>query len=136
MAKGRTDLLMKLGILSAFLQLSAFMLGVNFDINTFAKFYLIANLINFVPAMYFLMKLIGGNMLMLLLRVFPIIIATSGMLFLMLFTETWFTNDEINGFLPLTWVFVCNFLFYSLCLFVISKNFRQFLISKLKIYHK
>ena len=136
MAKGRTDVLMKLGILSAFLQLSAFMLGVNFDINTFAKFYLIANLINFVPAMYFLMKLIGGNMLMLFLKVYPIIIATSGMLFLIVFIENWFSNDGINRLLPPIWLFVCDFLFYFFCLFTISKSSREFLFSKMKSYSK
>ncbi len=55
--KGRTDILMKLGILGMILYMSAFIAGVQFNIITFAKFYFIANVINFLPAMFLLMKL-------------------------------------------------------------------------------
>lgn len=39
MAKGRTDILMKLGILGMLLYMSAFIIGVQYNIITFAKFY-------------------------------------------------------------------------------------------------
>ncbi|HBK4592651.1 TPA: oligosaccharide flippase family protein, partial [Klebsiella michiganensis] len=63
MAKGRTDILMKLGILGMLIYMSAFILGVQYNIITFAKFYFLANIINFFPAMYLLMRIINGNLL-------------------------------------------------------------------------
>jgi len=133
MAKGRTDLLMKLGIFGAFLQLSAFILGVNFDINTFAQFYLIANMINFVPVMYCMMKLIGSDISSLLLRVSPVIIAVIGMILFILFINHFYPGDRIKGFLPLAWVLFYNISFYFSCLLVMSKNTRLFIYSKLRI---
>ena len=52
MAKGRTDVLLKLGIIGAFLQVSSFLIGVHYDISTFAMCYMIANILNFFPVMY------------------------------------------------------------------------------------
>ncbi|WP_446912423.1 oligosaccharide flippase family protein, partial [Klebsiella pneumoniae] len=44
MAKGRTDTLMRLGILGTFLQVGSFLIGVNYDIGKFAMCYMIANI--------------------------------------------------------------------------------------------
>ena len=49
MAKGRTDLLMKLGDLGAILAIGAFILGVSGGVTAVAQCYLIANVIGFVP---------------------------------------------------------------------------------------
>ncbi|HBX1758119.1 TPA: colanic acid exporter, partial [Klebsiella pneumoniae subsp. pneumoniae] len=73
MAKGRTDILMKLGILGMILYMSAFIAGVQFNIITFAKFYFIANVINFLPAMFLLMKIINGTLLEFFKRILPIV---------------------------------------------------------------
>src|SRR5476649_521601 len=119
--------------IGAFLQLSAFILGVNFDINTFAQFYLIANMINFVPVMYCMMKLIGSDISSLLLRVSPVIIAVIGMILFILFINHFYPGDRIKGFLPLAWVLFYNISFYFSCLLVMSKNTRLFIYSKLRI---
>ncbi|AYC18276.1 Teichuronic acid biosynthesis protein TuaB [Dickeya dianthicola] len=76
MAKGRTDVLMKLGIVGMILQVSAFVLGVNFGILNFAKFYFIANLINFVPVMWSVMRMIDGKLFEFFKRIYNLIIAT------------------------------------------------------------
>ena len=47
MAKGRTDILLKLGIIGMILQVGAFIIGVQYTITTFAMCYLLANVINF-----------------------------------------------------------------------------------------
>lgn len=62
MAHGKTQLLMKLGILSAILQVGAFVLGGQYDVQTLALLYLIANLVNALPAMYFTMQTVNGNL--------------------------------------------------------------------------
>lgn len=62
MAHGKTQLLMKLGILSAILQVGAFVIGGQYDVQTLALLYLIANLVNALPSMYFTMQTVNGNL--------------------------------------------------------------------------
>ncbi|NKG30028.1 lipopolysaccharide biosynthesis protein [Erwinia rhapontici] len=130
MAKGRTDILMRLGILGAFLQLTAFILGVQFDINTFAKFYLIANVLNFAPVMYCLMKIIGGDISTLFFKTYPIAISVMSMIFFMLLIDHQLPNREIKEISPLILIFFSNLLFYFLCLLAISKGSRKFIYGK------
>lgn len=63
MAHGKTQLLMKLGILSAILQVGAFVIGGQYDVQTLALLYLVANLVNALPAMYFTMQTVHGSLL-------------------------------------------------------------------------
>lgn len=79
MAKGRTDILMKLGIFGTFIQCTAFIVGIRYDIITFSKLYLISNIINFIPVMYCLLKIVEGNFLTLLKMLFPIFLSSLGM---------------------------------------------------------
>lgn len=74
MAKARTDVLMKLGIIGAVLQISAFILGSQYDIITFSKFYFIANIMNFFPVMYCVMKCLGGSLLDVFKRILPLVL--------------------------------------------------------------
>lgn len=133
MAKARTDILMRLGILGAVLQVSAFILGVKFDINTFAKFYLIANVINFFPVMYFLMKVIGGNLRDVFIKVYPVFIAVVGMLFFIGFINQTYAVDQINHVMSLALIVFCNFSFYFLCLFALSKSSRRFVYNRFRL---
>lgn len=61
MSKGRSGVLLILGVLGSILMLTAFIIGVQFDIITLTMLYFIASLINFIPAMSITMKLLGGN---------------------------------------------------------------------------
>lgn len=63
MAHGKTQLLMKLGILSAILQVGAFVIGGQYDVQTLALLYLVANLVNALPAMYYTMQTVHGSLL-------------------------------------------------------------------------
>jgi PST family polysaccharide transporter len=58
MAKGRTDLLFRLGVLSAALTIGSFFAGLPQGVVGVAMFYLGANLITFVPQTYFASRLI------------------------------------------------------------------------------
>ncbi|MEG0007288.1 MAG: MOP flippase family protein [Aeromonas sp.] len=62
MANGKTKLLMRLGMFSSLLFVTAFLIGAQFDVQTLAMLYLIANVINALPAMYFTMQTIKGNL--------------------------------------------------------------------------
>ncbi|MFW2313094.1 oligosaccharide flippase family protein [Klebsiella pneumoniae] len=61
MAKGKTNVLMKLGFVGAFLQVGSFIIGVNYSISVLAKFYLLANIINFFPVMLCLFSTVSIN---------------------------------------------------------------------------
>lgn len=62
MARGRTGLMLRLGVFSTVLQLVAFLVGARWGIEGVAACYLLANLINAVPALYFSGRLIGVGM--------------------------------------------------------------------------
>ncbi|HBX8302004.1 TPA: lipopolysaccharide biosynthesis protein, partial [Klebsiella pneumoniae] len=74
MAKARTDILMKLGIVGALLQISAFCIGVHFSIITFAMFYFIANVLNFFPVMLCVMHCLNSSLVDLFKKITPLII--------------------------------------------------------------
>lgn len=59
MARGRTDLLLRLGVLGAIVQVSAFLLGSRWGVEGVAECYLAANILNAVPVLYFTGRLIG-----------------------------------------------------------------------------
>ncbi|MEG3130356.1 lipopolysaccharide biosynthesis protein [Pantoea cypripedii] len=133
MSKGRTDLLLRLGILAAILQGTAFILGVRYDITTFAMFYLIANIINFFPLMYYMLKIMGGSFVNLFLKIYPIFIAVGAMFIFMRFISHTYSESSINGIVSLSWVFICNFSFYFLCIIAMSKTSRRFIFGKLRL---
>lgn len=84
-AKGRTDILFRLGILGALLQVTAFIIGVKFNILVFSALYLLANIINFFPVMYTLLKLIDCPFSVFLKEIFIIIPSTLIMLCFLFF---------------------------------------------------
>lgn len=61
MAKGKTNLLMKLGAFSAFLFLSAFILGAQFDVVRIAQLYFLANIVNALFVLYCTIKIVDGK---------------------------------------------------------------------------
>lgn len=62
MARGRTDLMLRLGILATVLQVAAFVVGARWGIEGVAACYLVANLANALPALYFSGRLIGVSL--------------------------------------------------------------------------
>lgn len=60
MSKGRSGMLLMLGILGMLLMISAFIIGVQFDITTLTMLYFFANVVNFIPAMTITMRLLEG----------------------------------------------------------------------------
>jgi O-antigen/teichoic acid export membrane protein len=53
MSTGRTDLMMRLGLLGSVLQVSSFFIGVNWGIEGVAACYLVANILNGLPHFYY-----------------------------------------------------------------------------------
>ncbi|MDE1512176.1 lipopolysaccharide biosynthesis protein [Serratia nevei] len=68
MSKGRSGMLLMLGILGMLLMISAFIIGVQFDITTLTMLYFFANVVNFIPAMSITMRLLEGSLFEVLAR--------------------------------------------------------------------
>ncbi|HGF0122957.1 lipopolysaccharide biosynthesis protein [Klebsiella variicola] len=135
MAKGRTDVLMRLGIIGAILQVGSFFIGVNYTITTFSMCYFIANLINFFPVMYCLMKVIEGSLMSLLIRLLPIFLSTILMLSCLFFLNQVY---PISKFLDVYILVIFSLLgssVYILFMVLFSFDFRRFLISMLRARH-
>jgi PST family polysaccharide transporter len=71
MARGRTDLLLRLGVLGSLLQISGFVIGSTWGVEGVAAGYLCASVLNAVPALHFTGRLIGVTVGMLVRRVAP-----------------------------------------------------------------
>ena len=91
MSKGRAGILLILGILGSILMLTAFIIGVQYDIITLTMLYFIANVINFIPAMSITMKLIGGNIFEVISRLIGPAIC-SGIMFTALYWLLYYSN--------------------------------------------
>lgn len=79
MAKGQAKVLMLFGLLGAFLQIGAFIIGAQYDVIMLAKLYFIANLINSFPVMLFLMRLLHGSVMDIIRLIVPALISTFSM---------------------------------------------------------
>ena len=124
-AKGRTDILFKLGCFGAFIQVAGFLIGINFDIFIFSKIYLLTNIINFFPVTVMLLKVIDANWRDLLHKIMPITISTIAMLALyFLFISSRIT--EYNNIYSCIFSSIIMLLFYSLCLFITLRGFKRF----------
>lgn len=131
MAKGRTNILMKLGILGTILQVGAFLIGVNFTINTFAMCYLISNVINFLPVMFFLLKEIDSGFLLFFRKIYPIIISVIIMIIGLETISLYFPLSMIDNFFTLTLFSFIGAVIYLLTLMIISEFMREIILNKL-----
>ncbi len=62
MSTGRTDLMMRLGLLGTVLQVGSFFIGVRWGIEGVAICYLVANVLNGIPHFYFATKQLHSNL--------------------------------------------------------------------------
>lgn len=126
-AKGRTDILFRLGVLGAILQFGSFLIGVHFSISTFALCYLIANILNFFPVMYCLLRLLSGKLTTFLIQLVPILASTLLMLLVIkLVDKIFFPVSAINSLTALIAMSVIGALSYAISLLLFSAKFRGF----------
>lgn len=130
-AKGRTDILMRLGVLGSILQVGAFLIGAKMGIVFFSMCYLIANVLNFFPVMYFLLKIINGNFLSFFRINFSVFLATMIMMFFAYSVNRWiYPHTSINNLISLFFISLLCVIVYSLSLFLLSSQFRGFFKRK------
>ena len=61
MARGRTNILLRLGVMSTLLYVTSFLLGARYGIVELAAFYAIANVISAVPCLWMVMRELGAS---------------------------------------------------------------------------
>ncbi|WP_347987296.1 MOP flippase family protein [Methylomonas sp. AM2-LC] len=116
MARGRTDILMQLGILGAILQVSAFFIGVQWGVVEVAEAYFFANLINSIPCLIITMRLLNDSILSLLMYILrPLIVSV-----LMMMAITLCHRHFPFGDYPVYVVLIIEILVGMLAYFIIS----------------
>ncbi|MCF2047871.1 lipopolysaccharide biosynthesis protein [Escherichia coli] len=132
MAKGRTDILLKLGIIGMILQVGAFIIGVQYTITTFAMCYLLANVINFFPVMWSLMGLLGENLNVFFKKNYSIVLATLVMLSYLKLIDYFFFPNAIASLNILVLLSFSGAVVYLLASLTLSATLRKFVLSKIK----
>lgn len=131
MAKGRTDVLFRLGIYGTILQVTGFIIGVQYDIETFVKIYLIANILNFFPVMIVVLRILDSNLKVFFVKVSPIIFSVLFMVItLSLIKTSAVLRLEYNSSIVITYSLI-GFFVYTISLICLSSEVRFFLFNKL-----
>ncbi|HEP1062505.1 lipopolysaccharide biosynthesis protein [Klebsiella aerogenes] len=130
-SKNRTGLLLLMGVIGSTLMVVAFLIGVHYDAVTFAKLYLIANVINFFPPVCISLWLLNSNLFELVKKIFPIIISTIIMILLLEFLLS-LKVIKLTGFLELVAYAAFGSCVYFIALFAFSKKIRSFIFGKIK----
>ncbi|ENQ6478115.1 lipopolysaccharide biosynthesis protein [Klebsiella pneumoniae] len=116
-AKGRTDILFRLGGVGAILQVTAFLIGIKYDIQTFALCYFIANALNFFPVMFILLRLIKCPLMIFLKGLLIIGFSTIVMFLSLYYIKLNMFNEPLNLYY-LIFTSLLGALMYFLVLFV------------------
>ena len=132
MAKGRTDTLLKLGIIGMILQVGAFIIGVQYSITTFAMCYLIANIINFFPVMFFLMNLLEENLIVFFKKNYSIVLATLVMLAYLKIIDYFFFSGVVNSLYLLASLSFTGAIVYFVASFILSASLRKIVLAKVR----
>ncbi len=131
MAKGKTNVLMKLGFVGAFLQVGSFIIGVNYSISVLAKFYLLANIINFFPVMLCLFSTVSIIFSDFIKKIWPAIISTLVMVMALFLVNIYFINfSTMERFDLLVGVSFFGAFVYIISLFFCLRPFRLLFIRK------
>lgn len=96
MAAGKTNLMFKLGLFSAILQVSAFYIGAQTNIEMLCRYYFLANLIAALSSFYFVTQEIKTTFQHLLKRLSPAIISSAGLIAVALLIRYLFLDDTRN----------------------------------------
>lgn len=132
MAKGRTNTLLRLGIIGAILQVSSFIIGVKYSITVFAMCYFIANILNAIPVMYCLFKLIDINFKCFFTKIIPIIAGTWCMWLSLNILSLYVPIISINSVLKLCSLSITGALLYIIFMVVFSSFIRNNILGTLR----
>lgn len=127
MSQNKTNLLLKISIYNALLQISAFIIGGLFSLSVMIKLYLIANILMFFPNMYLAISILNGSFFSFFFSLINKIILSSIMAvsIYLLFSLPLLLNLSIYTLLLLK-IFT-GIIIYTLLLLIVE---REFVMSK------
>ncbi|WP_251927552.1 lipopolysaccharide biosynthesis protein [Raoultella planticola] len=130
MSQGKTDLLLKISIYNAVLQISSFLIGGFFSLSIMVKLYLVANLLMFFPNMYLAISLLKGSFSALIIIFFKnLILATIMASFVHSLSLIPFFS-EVSIFCSLLVKIISGVVLYLFLLFLFE---RDFILSKINL---
>lgn len=130
MAKGRTDVLFRLGVYAAVVLVSAFFLGAALGIVEVAMYYFIANCLNFIPQMHVTLKQIDGSFRELLPKLLPA--GTASLIMISLCSGLNVIMAGQPSLLRLIGMALAGGMAYAACLFLLFKPSWQTLLRSVK----
>ena len=125
MSNGRTDLLMRLGIIGAILMVASFFFGVQWGIEGVAICYLIANILNFIPCFKLTLNQLNKTYKDLLNAIWKPVIFAIIMAVLLNSIFIILINGNVNTALTLTLSLIMGLAVYLILIFVFSKSITE-----------
>jgi O-antigen/teichoic acid export membrane protein len=125
MSTGRTDLMMRLGLLGTILQVGSFFIGVNWGIEGVACCYLIANILNGIPHFYFAVKQLHSNLMGLVRAIWQPVLFSIVMVAILYVLYFWLLRKEMSQQALFVVIAVAGAAIYSALTFTFSKALVQ-----------
>lgn len=129
MARGSSSLLFKLGVFGAILQVSSFIIGIRYDVVTFAICYLVANVLNFPIVMFFVLRMIGGSIYSLFKSIAPIVFSTLILLIYLIYITSNYPIITMTNLVCVSFIGGC---IYFLAMIISSKVVRFYFFKIVK----
>jgi O-antigen/teichoic acid export membrane protein len=137
MARGSTGLMLRLGIMGAVLQVIAFVIGARWGIEGVTAAYLVANILNAIPALYFSGRLIDVTLGALLRCIAPALGASLLMAGIVMALQDVVNAAVPNGLLAFLILVACGAAVYALASLVLLRpqllSLRSFLGFEKKV---
>jgi PST family polysaccharide transporter len=115
MAKDKTKFLLRLGSAGALIHITGFIVGINFDIVTFSKIYVVTTVINSVLVLYFTTLIINSSIFRIISKVKGVLAYSLVSLLIVTNLSTFldgnafFQNDIVN-ILSKSFIYACLYL--------------------------
>lgn len=122
MATGRTDILMRLGLIGAILMVASFFIGVQWGIEGVAICYLIANIFNTIPCFLYTLRQLNRTFKNLMEFIWKPIVFSLIMLGLMILTSELINKFEFNLISYIISLMLIGITIYGLLIYFFSKN--------------
>ncbi|PLO78041.1 flippase, partial [Klebsiella quasipneumoniae] len=130
MSQGKTDLLLKISIYNAILQISSFFIGGFFSLSIMVKLYLGANILMFFPNMFLAISLLKGSFLTLLISFTKNLVLAIIMAFFVYLLSLIPFFSEITILCSLILKITIGIFVYLFLLFLFERNF---ILSKINL---
>lgn len=132
MSSGRTDLLLKISIFNAILQMVAFIIGGFFNIDMLVKLYFIANAIMFFPNLGLAASMFNQKIISIVVAVYKPIFFSIIMYLLVVVCGYTLISYDVDPFLRVVISVLCGLISYGFLAYVFDRAFLKAKFSELR----